>query len=145
MRGYFLKTCRETALVFIGAAAIIAAIIAITLYLMRNSNEYTTVGDYEFYLSGGQLFIMHVNDASRNMKLDKPDLLLLAVTTSLCALAWAIFMRWRSSWRRGPQGLFPLQLSRQAPRAVVPIGAIAVDGSGGMPANTGILLAASPR
>src|SRR3954470_17849916 len=134
MRGYLLKTCRETTLVFIGAAAIIAAIIAITLYLMRNSNEeWGFFGIYDLVFSGGQLFILRDSDASCAMKLDKPDLLLLAVTTSLCVLAWAAFMRWRSSWRRGPQGLFPLQSSRQAaqPIALVPIGAIAViDASG---------------
>jgi hypothetical protein len=109
---YFLKTCRETALVLFGAAVIIAVILSVTLYLMRNSNSSTAIGDYEFYLSGGQLFMLHISDSNRKMKLDKPDLLLLAVTTSLCVLAWAVFMRWRSLWRRGPQGVFPIQLSR---------------------------------
>ncbi len=142
-----LKTFRETALVFIGAAAIIAAIIAISLYLLRNSNEiWAGLGNYDLIFGGGQILILRDSDTSCAMKLDKPDLMLLVVMTSLCVLAWAVFMRWRSSWRRGPQGLFPIQLSKSAaePIAVVPIGATAVGGAGALGATARVVPAAAP-
>src|SRR5437773_9810712 len=117
-RSYFLKSCRETVLVLLGVPLIIATIFAWMLYLMRNSNEYWGFfGGYEFDLSGGQVVIWS-SDRSHHLKLDKPDLMVLVAATSICLLAWIVFMRWRSGWRRRSKAAFPLQLSTKAVEAI---------------------------
>ena len=64
-----------------------AAFFAVSLYLLRNSNESFDTGDYQLVLSGGQLFIWHGDDPNPR-KPDKPDLILLACVTSISFLAW---------------------------------------------------------
>src|SRR5437764_1348435 len=130
----------------LGVPVIIATIFAWLLFLMRNSNEYWGFfGGYEFDLSGGQVVIWS-SDHSHHLKLDKPDLMVLVAATSICLLAWMVFMRWRSTWRRRSKAAFPLQLSAKAvePIALGPIGAIPLGVSGAIGADTGVVLAASP-
>ncbi len=76
----FHRFCREAALMLFGAASFSAAFFAVSLYLLRNSNESFDTGDYQLVLSGGQLFIWHGDDPNPR-KLDKPDLILLACVT----------------------------------------------------------------
>src|SRR5207244_11676803 len=90
-----LKSLRETALVLLGVPVIIATSLAWMLLLLRNSNEGTGIGDYELDLSGGRLLVWQISNRSHQLRLDTPDLILLVAATSICLLAWVIFMRWR--------------------------------------------------
>jgi len=143
---HFLKFCRGAALMLFGAATFSAAILATTLYLLRNSNLSFVSGDFELDPNAGSVVFWRISNPNQHLKLDKADLTQLIGVTSVCFLAWLIYMVWPLSLRRRPRGAFPVQLSRQAaePIAVEPLRALPLDGPATIWGNMAVL-AASPR